>query len=465
MRSLLVVALLASSAQAQIFDVGVRYELGQRLRMFEAALDRHKDDKKAIARAIPPVAAATPAFFAGRLGEAASILDRARLTLADEKPEHARLWASAWRFVLPRRVAAARDGEVSARLERLYPWKSKYAFDSGMAGFDLGPHHGTVAWWGEEKGWGKPSIKWRAHKEGDFPLSMSISGEKGQVLFESSATLSVIDDLDARLKKLETSDALGKKTVESATLAHHLGILKTLAKGDPLETDYPAHRLLVEAEAIAAGKWDNKKPGQYWLALPGVGGSPVRVSVPKEAAKGKPLPVVVAMHGAGGSENMFFDGYGNGLVAKLASERGWFVVTTRSPVLAFGGGPDVPAVLDALAKIHPLDLKKVCIIGHSMGAAQTVQAAAKHPERFIAAAALGGGGTFKASDALKKVPFHVAVGEKDFLLKNARSLDGALRKAGVTSTLKEHENVEHLTIVQLALPEVFAFFDKAVRGK
>src|SRR5262249_26984698 len=148
----------------------------------------------------------------------------------------------------------------------------------------------------------------------------------------------------------------------------------------------------VEAEAIAAGKWDMKKPGQYWLALPGVEGSPVRIFVPEEAKKGKPLPAVVALHGAGGSEKMFFGAYGNGLVVELTRNRGWFVVATRSP---FFGSPDVPAVLDALAKHYPIDTKKAFLVGHSMGAAQAVSLAGRKPERFAAVAALGGGGSFK----------------------------------------------------------------------
>jgi hypothetical protein len=48
-------------ASAQ-FDAVSRFELGQRLRDFERALDRH-NQPDAIRRAIPPVAKATPAFF------------------------------------------------------------------------------------------------------------------------------------------------------------------------------------------------------------------------------------------------------------------------------------------------------------------------------------------------------------------------------------------------------------------
>jgi predicted esterase len=466
MRSFLALMALAVPAQAQLFDVGVRYELGQRLRLFEDVLEKHRGDDRAIARAIPPVAAATPAFFSGRLAEAGEILDKARLSLASEKPDQAAVWASSVRFVPTRRVGEARMGQAEVRVQSFYKpsVKAPAKFNVRAVLLPEGRKAGISAFaLDQEKLPEKLDLEWDSLPEGDHLLRCGIDVDKKEA-FSCWITFSVVKGLAARIKNLEKSEALKKRNIEGATLAHHLDLLRKLERGDAQETDYPAHRLLTEAEALASGKWDGRRPGQYWLALPGVTGSPVRLLVPKEAANGKPLPVVVVMHGAGGSENMFFDGYGNGLAARLAAERGWFVVATRSPVLAFGGGPNVPAVLDNLASIHPIDKKRVFILGHSMGAAQTVQTVAKSPERFAAAAALGGGGTFKPTDGLKKVPFLVAVGEKDFLLKSARSLDASLRKAGSASTLKEMAHVEHLTVVQLALPEVFAFFSRVEKG-
>src|SRR5262249_60737832 len=102
------------------------------------------------------------------------------------------------------------------------------------------------------------------------------------------------------------------------------------------------------------------------------------------------------------------------------------------------GSPPVPrgapAVIDALAKIHPIDTKKAFLIGHSMGAAQSVSLAGRKPERFAAVAALGGGGAFKATDGLKKVRFYVGVGEHDFALKSAKSPAATIDKAGAKVT-------------------------------
>ncbi|MBY0231319.1 MAG: alpha/beta fold hydrolase [Gemmataceae bacterium] len=454
MRPLLLALLIAAPAQAQFFGPATRHELAQRLKMFESALEKHKGDRKAVERAVPIIAPATAAFFAGDAAKVARLLDTARLSLESEKPDEAKAWASSWRFTLKKRVGDPKEGDVEVRVERLYKM-AVGAPESAKVSLMLATKtRGVVTTPAEFPK--KAVLFWGDCQEGDHKLVCTIDvGEKE--LFRTEQTFSLISDFDARLKKMDKSDPLGKKTVEAATLAHHLGILKALAKGEALETDYPAHRLLVEAEAIAAGKWDPKAPGQYWLALPGVAGSPVRLAVPKQAKAGKPLPVVVALHGAGGSENMFFDAYGNGLVAKLGLERGWFVVATRGGFF----GPDVPAVLDALAKLHSIDPKRVFVVGHSMGAAQAVALAGRKPERYAAVAALGGGGTFKEGDGLKKVPFFVGAGKLDFALKSAERLAKSLEKAGAATAFKEYPHIEHLAVVQWSLPEVFAFFDKA----
>ena len=148
--------------------------------------------------------------------------------------------------------------------------------------------------------------------------------------------------------------------------------------------------------------------------------------------------------------------------AGWCKKRGWFLVTTRAPLFAFSG-PDVVRVVDALAKSYPIDTKRVFLVGHSMGAAQAVSAAGRNPGRFAGIAALGGGGGFRESDGLKKVPFYVGVGDKDFALGTAKALHAALGRAGVEKAVFETiENVEHLLVVQVALPKVFAFFDAAI---
>ena len=51
---------------------------------------------------------------------------------------------------------------------------------------------------------------------------------------------------------------------------------------------------------------------------------------------------------------------------------------------------------------------------------------------------------------------------KDFALAGANGLHRALQAAGASSDFREYSGVEHLAIVQLALADVFRFFDQVL---
>src|SRR5262249_14666700 len=143
--------------------------------------------------------------------------------------------------------------------------------------------------------------------------------------------------------------------------------------------------------------------------------------------QGKPLPLVIALHGAGSSENLFFDGYGRGGIVRLCAERGWLLLAPRTEGLAFNF--PAAALVDEVNRLYPVDRKQVFVVGHSMGAMQAVRAAQDVPNLFAGVAALGGGGAVKMSPALKAVPFFIGVGTRDFLLPSAHALRESLTKA------------------------------------
>lgn len=466
-------ALLALALPGVGIAQETRFELGQRLRLFERALDKH-NSPHARKRALPPLEQATPTFFKGQLAEAAGLLDRARLLLASDKPAPDEVvWAESLVVRPAKRFLPTSMKELPVKVEAFYrvtPGKPdkpevRLALVAGdgksvaTTTAEVGALPTTVA------------IAFKDFAEGDYQLRGEIL-VAGKVCASGEQAVSLSANVADRLTKLKTGldEAEAKPAShEKATLARLLSVLTDLHDGKTTETNYPAHRLLTEAEAVLEAVKAEKayygpaRTGQFWLTLAtGASSDAVRVQVPEAVKKGKPVPLVVAMHGAGGSENMFFDGYGDGLVAKLCAERGWLLVTTRTPLFSLTG-VDVVRVVDALAKVYPVDTKKVFLVGHSMGAAQVVAAAGRKPERFVAVAALGGGGGFKGGDAVKNVRFFVGCGDRDFALSGARNLHRSLEAAGVKKAVfQAYEDVEHLAVVQLALPEVFRFFESAV---
>ena len=306
----------------------------------------------------------------------------------------------------------------------------------------------------------------------DFKLTAEVVAD-GKVLCTRVVGVSRVEKFKDRLAAVQRAAAglpNPPGTIEQATFGLLVKTLGQLAnKGTP-ETDLPTSRLMAGAERLATVTepyYLPKRPGEFWLSVPtGKTASVIRIRIPAKLEERKdPVPVVVALHGMGGSENVFFDGYGNGIVPRLASERGWIVIGPRvEGVLGAGPPPPVPAILDELAKRYPIDLKRVYLVGHSMGAGHAVQLAQEDPGRYAAVAALGGGGRVAKPDAVKGVPFFIGCGKLDTALPRAHALQRALEEAKWPVTFKEYDDVEHLLVVREAAAQVFKFFDGSAKG-
>lgn len=151
----------------------------------------------------------------------------------------------------------------------------------------------------------------------------------------------------------------------------------------------------VETEVTALERGDNPfkgRTGDYWSGV-GLGGGavlPVRVYVPPKLDQAKPAPLLLAFHGAGGDENLFMEGYGAGLIKRLADERGFIVFSPRTEVT--GSSPAAfAALLAAARRDYPIDPDRVYAVGHSMGAGLTALLAGSQQSELAAVACLAGG--------------------------------------------------------------------------
>ena len=99
-----------------------------------------------------------------------------------------------------------------------------------------------------------------------------------------------------------------------------------------------------------------------------------------------------------------------------------------------------------------------------MGAGHVVALAQQAPDRYAAVAALAGAGFLQKPDAFRNLPIFIGCGKEDSIsLAGTRKLKEALEKAGAKQVLaKEYEDIEHMAVVQVAIPEVFKFFEKAM---
>src|SRR6266545_6453267 len=114
--TLVALVLLPSAARAQ----AERFEVGQRLRAFEAAWEDQRDES-ARKRALGPLVEVTPLFFKGRSDEVARVLDRARHALRSEQPAPPEVqWAESLAVQLGTRFLDSSEPKLAVTVQPFY---------------------------------------------------------------------------------------------------------------------------------------------------------------------------------------------------------------------------------------------------------------------------------------------------------------------------------------------------------
>jgi poly(3-hydroxybutyrate) depolymerase len=229
----------------------------------------------------------------------------------------------------------------------------------------------------------------------------------------------------------------------------------------------------------------------YWLAEANEM-MPYRLYVPQKWDGRSKLPMVLVLHGATRDENFYFDRDG-GILTKLAEQHGYVVVCPLGyrPTGGWGAssmspnpaaiGPvrlrqnelsesDALHVFELVNREFPIDADRTYLFGHSMGGGGTWYFGQKFPQRWaaIAASASGIAGVRPEDipyDRLKGLPLMVIVGDKDPAATNVRATVRLAKEHGLDPLFLEVPGATHESIVRLAEPKVFEFFDRQHRAR
>lgn len=506
------VALANDRAAAQVD----RNQLGKRLQRLEQAWQQA--DAASRARTTAPLQAAVKSFFALQFRSAAAQLDEAYFLVRPERaaaPTEFDSWAVAQRLEVAPLLMDTSTTELRVSLKPYYQTKAAAGPANTKVRMSLlGAAQQPVAERVCKLEELVEGVAWDVGKApaGDYVLTARLEsapatpdGGAGKAVELLPAGLSRADRLTERLAKIEAelkrlqslpdphkfrgireSDGAGaprrseqeiRDSFETAraTVTGQHAILKALAEGKVQEIDYPAEWLLRTCEDLLAipdlheqRVAREARASDVWLTLvEGASRVEVRMRAPAATVRSGPLPVLVLYHGAGGSENMFFETYGAGRTVELALERGWLVVAPRQGL--FGVGMDADAIVRVMGRYYEIDRGRVFLMGHSMGAVQVARQVSRRPDLAAAAVALGGGGSVPKGDPNRKnersTAWFVGAGEQDFGRAGAAALARRLTEAQARSTYREYPDVEHLAIVQAALDDVFQFLDEAAKSK
>jgi len=453
-----------------------RYQLGKRVQRFESAWEQN-DSPEVRGRVLAPLQAAVSFFFSGNQAGAGKSLDQALQALDAGEPSPVRaLWHSL-NVSLPSPLIPLGNSPIEVRIDRAYKLHDSPDPEGELLIALLQDDREVVSATAVWTQFGQVvTVPVAGLPAGDYRLQVRV--QQGTSVFELPAqTVSVTADPAGRLARL--SDEVAGLSTEAngaarQTVRDTVRELKGLLGASRPETDYPAHALLESCEAwtlqLARGETAclAQGPGQYWISphegrksarcrflWPRKSSPPVQDS---SADRPAPRPLVIALHGAGGSENMFFDAYGAGKIVRLCEDRGWLLLAPRLSPLT-GTGLDLPALIAAVDVLHPVDRQQVFVVGHSMGAMQGLNLVAKSPEAVRRLAILGGGQRVRQVGDFTQIPLFAGAGAEDFGKGGVQQVARQFRQAGLSLEEKDYPQIEHLGIVQVALDDVFRFFE------
>lgn len=263
------------------------------------------------------------------------------------------------------------------------------------------------------------------------------------------------EDLERRLVAVEAA----ANPQDLDLVRSRLALLDPERAGSTASLLIGAEELLDQAEtevaAIEAGRRAHEGlVGDRWRTISLAGARmPTRVFVPESVrAAGEAAPLLVVLHGAGGDEHMFFDGYGAGLIKRLAEERGFVVASPLTTIFATGGF--LEPLIDEMAAIAPIDRGRVHLVGHSMGAGAVSRVASLQRERVASAAMIAGSVGF--DPRRPSPPALVVAGEFDPLAPPMRvqpAVESAVRQ-GFEVRFEVIPGSGHTLIVAESLPMV-----------
>lgn len=420
------VAALALVLLGQASGSGGRYEVGERLRELDRAWVETSDRSRRLA-AIPKINEAATSLGAAKAPEACRLLDEARATLLGRQatPEDAISLRFDPPFAEPKMPARLRVG-----------WA--YVPDGSRTVRVQVGRQSVVATPGREL-----TLEVRPEQINPELLQNPEIGYLMPVqvgLEQRSVFLSIIKKPKDRLAALQST-----KQPEAQAIAEFLQ--KIFETPDSLESDVPIIQYLFTAELLDEGRLRLDRADN----LPFVkhNDTVFRATFPRQVRG--PLTVVVALHGAGGSENLFFEAYGQGSAVTEAVKRNWAFVAPRA------SGTAVADVIDWIRNRRRQAIERVFVMGHGAGGGFALETGSLSPKpRAVVAFAPS---TQSLPASLDGVPIFLSVGKQDPLASGLRVLGQRIaQRRG--SVFEELDPCEHLMAVGESISRAYRFFDE-----
>lgn len=328
-------------------------------------------------------------------------------------------------------------------------------------------------------------------EDGAYELEIAVSDGTRPL---GGGTLAIIvrkglDDLVARL------EADGRRAPEAlrAEILFPIDRMQNVNRGQLELRSFDPLRDFAEAEAVAAAVRAGKNPfatrtgdfKRHYLLASANEIMPYRLYVPtsySSGAQGASFPLIIALHGLGGTEDSFATNanYG-GVLPKLAEQHGYIVAAPLGYRVdgSYGWGlgnppadpatkrvqerseEDVMQVLQLMRQQYRIDENRIYLAGHSMGAIGTWRIAAKFPDIWAALGPFAGTGAPQTLERIRHIPQFVVHGDDDrtVSVRGSRAMVEKAKELAIEVTYVEVPGGGHSDVVAPNLPGMFEFFN------
>jgi predicted esterase len=284
-------------------------------------------------------------------------------------------------------------------------------------------------------------------------------------------------NLDGALAQLETQAASAPESVRADVL-YPADYIHNVNRGRIDIGQFDAGKEIGDAAELLAAAKSGKDPfagrtgdlkRHYFFKEAGEV-MPYRVFVPSKYDGSKAFPLIVALHGLGGSEaSMFGQNYA---MLEPAEKRGYIVVAplgyrvdgyygrTGDRRAKFSEA-DVMNVLAIVRKDYKIDPDRIYLMGHSMGGIGTWTLGAKHPEIWAALGPISGVADPKTVEAMRHIPEVVVHGDADTTVpvSGSRNMVEEMKRLNVEVKYIEVPGGSHTNVPGPNMPAIFDFFD------
>ena len=325
--------------------------------------------------------------------------------------------------------------------------------------------------------------------DGGYQLNIDVT-DGARALGGATLAIAARKGLDDLVSRLE-ADARHAPDALKSDILFPIDRMRNVNRGRLELRTFDPDQDFAEAEATAAAVRAGKNPfaartgdfKRHYLLESASEIMPYRLYVPtgyKPGAQGAALPLIVALHGLGGTEDSFFTGY-DGVMPKLAEQHGYIVAAPLgyrvdgSYGWGLGNAPadpttrrvqerseeDVMQVLQLVRQQYRIDENRIYLAGHSMGGIGTWKIAPKFPEIWAALAPFAGSGTPSTLERIRHIPQFVVHGDDDRTVnvQGSRSMVARAKDIGIDVTYIEVPGGSHSGVVAPNLPGMFEFFN------